>query len=198
MAAYTSESFQALINQTVKNIKDLSTLKGGEYSGDNDRLANFRRNADALGLNMETVWSVYAAKHWDAIIQEIKDKNTGLTRSRLETIDGRIDDLILYLLLYKAIREDVAATEQAIADKVNQKLRTNPAAFLNSTALTQTQSPAPAPTQADPAPDAPASADPANASTVVMGRPAPAAATSPGDAPTYDQLLAMGNVASQK
>lgn len=103
---YTHAAYDKLVEQTVKNIQQLSTLKGGEYAGDTDRLANFRRNADALGLQNEQVWSVYAAKHWDAVMQYVKDLGTGKKRERLESIAGRADDLIVYLILFKALLED--------------------------------------------------------------------------------------------
>jgi hypothetical protein len=52
---------------------------------------------------MELVWRIYAGKHWDAISQYIKDIQTGKERHRLESLSGRADDLIVYLLLFKAM-----------------------------------------------------------------------------------------------
>jgi len=103
---YSHERYALLIDKTIQEITKLSKLKGGEYAGDSDRLANFRRNALALGLPMESVWAVYAAKHWDAVMQFVMDLNTGKTRERLEPISGRIDDLIVYLILFKAILDE--------------------------------------------------------------------------------------------
>ncbi len=103
---YSHESFHHLVNTTIENIKRLSELKGGEYAGDGDRLANFRRNALAFGLTKEQVWGVYAGKHWDAIAQYINDGGAGIKRDRLESISGRADDLIVYLLLFKAMVEE--------------------------------------------------------------------------------------------
>lgn len=103
---YSHERYAKLIDETVKKIQELSTLKGGEYAGDIDRLANFRRNGLALGLPMETVWAVYAGKHWDAIQQWIKDQREGKTRTRMESISGRVDDLIVYAILLKAMIEE--------------------------------------------------------------------------------------------
>lgn len=100
---FSHEEYAKLINETVEKIRELSEKKGGEYAGDVDRLANFRRNGKALGLPMETVWAVYAGKHWDAIQQYIRDQREGKDRDRLESIDGRVDDLIVYCLLFKAM-----------------------------------------------------------------------------------------------
>lgn len=100
---FSHELFNELIASTVQQIQSLSTLKGGEYSGDSDRLANFRRNADAFGTSMELVWAVYAFKHIDAIRQYINDLQSNKTRPRLESLAGRADDIIVYMILFKAM-----------------------------------------------------------------------------------------------
>lgn len=103
---YSHERFALLVEQTVATIHKLSALKGGEYAGDDDRLANFRRNAAALGLPMETIWAIYCAKHWDAVMQYVKDLNSGKDRVRLEPISGRLDDIIVYCILFKAMIDE--------------------------------------------------------------------------------------------
>lgn len=103
---YPHAKYKMLVDETITKIDELSRLKGGEYAGDQDRLANFRRNAAALSLPMESIWAVYAAKHWDAVMQYIADTNNGFERPRLEPITGRIDDLIVYLILFKAIFDE--------------------------------------------------------------------------------------------
>lgn len=108
---YPHVKFDRLIRETIDRIHQLSELKGGEYAGDNDRLANFRRNAAALDLTMEQVWAVYAAKHWDAVMQYVRDKAAGKDRVRLEGIGGRLDDLIVYAILFKAIVDESGMDE---------------------------------------------------------------------------------------
>lgn len=103
---FSHQRYAELIERTFETVRQLGALKGGEYSGDDDRLKNFRRNGDAMGLPMDTIWAVYAGKHWDAIQQYIKDWRTGTERVRLEDIAGRADDLIVYLLLFKAMLEE--------------------------------------------------------------------------------------------
>lgn len=95
--------FERLMDSTIEMMKELSEKKGGEYAGDTDRLANFKRNAEALELLPEQIWAVYAAKHWDAIMQYIKDSGKNFTRVRMEPIEGRLDDLIVYCVLMKGI-----------------------------------------------------------------------------------------------
>lgn len=106
MTIYSHERYNQLAEGTFNEIRKLAALKGGEYAGDGDRLANFRRNAMDQDLPMETIWRVYAAKHWDAIGQYCKDRLTGKSRDRLESISGRADDLITYLILFKAMVEE--------------------------------------------------------------------------------------------
>lgn len=114
MTAYSIERYERMVLDTFKKIEELARLKGGEYSGDTDRLANFRRNGEALGVPMELVWAIYANKHHDALMQYIRDIVSGKTRERMEGIDGRIDDLIVYLLLFKAMVEERAAPVAAV------------------------------------------------------------------------------------
>lgn len=103
---FSHERWNALVDGAFAEMKKLAQMKGGEYSGDDDRLLNFRRNGANLGLPMETVWAVYAGKHWDAIQQFIKDQRNGKERERLEPIGGRVDDLLVYLLLFKAMLQE--------------------------------------------------------------------------------------------
>lgn len=96
-------AYDALVASTVDQIITLGIQKGGEYSGDRNRVENFVRNAINLQLEPEQVWAVYAGKHWDAIIQYVNDLASGKSRPRTESITGRIDDLIVYALLMKSM-----------------------------------------------------------------------------------------------
>lgn len=113
---YSHKRYAELLNDTFDTMAELGKLKGGEYAGDNDRLANFRRNGEALELPMETVWRVYAGKHWDAITQYIVDLQNGTKRERMESIHGRIDDMLVYLVLLKCM-VDERETDLAARDE---------------------------------------------------------------------------------
>jgi hypothetical protein len=126
MPQFSHADFNILINETVDNIHRLSKLKGGEYAGDDDRLNNFRRNGAALKLPMETVWAVYAGKHWDAIQQYIVDLREGKTRQRMESISGRADDLIVYAILFKAMVVE-REREADAADETDRRHDASPA-----------------------------------------------------------------------
>lgn len=105
---YSHDRWNAMIESTFEEVRHLAKAKGGEYSGDTDRLLNFRRNAEALGVPKELIWAVYSAKHWDAIMQYVRDLVDNKKRERLESIDGRIRDLIVYLLLLQAMVDERA------------------------------------------------------------------------------------------
>ena len=100
---FSHSAWNNLLESTFTELRKLAALKGAEYSGDEDRLANFRRNAAALGLLKEQVWAVYSSKHWDAIMQYVKDLGSNTKRERLETPMSRVDDMLVYLLLFKAM-----------------------------------------------------------------------------------------------
>lgn len=111
---FNHQRWEELLLSTVASIRSLSEVKGGEYAGDDDRLANFRRNAASLDLTMEQVWRVYAGKHWDSISQWIKDRSNGTVRTRSELMLGRADDLIVYCILLKAMMLEVEDADRPI------------------------------------------------------------------------------------
>lgn len=100
---FSHADFELIIEATITSMRALAHVKGGEYAGDLDRLANFRRNGERLGLPMEVIWTVYFGKHYDSISQYIQDLHKGTARARAEPLSGRVDDMIVYLLLFKAM-----------------------------------------------------------------------------------------------
>lgn len=109
---YSHKRYNELVEKTFKKVVELGQLKGGEYAGDTDRLANFRRNAERFGVTSELIWGVYAGKHWDSISQFVNDTQNLRKRNRLEGLAGRADDLIVYLLLFKAMVEEREENEK--------------------------------------------------------------------------------------
>lgn len=95
--------FNALFEATIKTCSNIMVHKGGEYAHGTDRLDNFKRNAKDLQLMPEEVWAIYFRKHLDAITTYITDLRKGVNRPRSESITGRFDDAINYLLLGKAL-----------------------------------------------------------------------------------------------
>lgn len=105
---FSNAQWAKLLDSTFSELSRLAKTKGEEYSGTVDRLANFRRGALALGLTKEQVLMVYAGKHWDAIQTYVKEQAdpSGTSRVLSEPISGRVDDLLVYLLLFKAMLEE--------------------------------------------------------------------------------------------
>jgi len=110
---YPLSKFDQLLADIFVSCKDLSTYKGGEYAGDVDRLANFRRNADAMGMDMVQIWAVYYAKHHDSSMQYVKDIAKGKDRKRLEALEDRALDMMVYLSLFIAIIDETQGGEVA-------------------------------------------------------------------------------------
>ena len=102
----THDFEEDIFKPTIDEMRRIMLTKGAEYSGDDDRLANFKRNAIALGLDPLQIWAVYAAKHWDAVMQFVKDAGAGKERERGEPIEGRVDDLLNYCMLLKGLLQE--------------------------------------------------------------------------------------------
>jgi hypothetical protein len=92
-----------MVESTIDSIKRLLLLKGGEYAGSDDRLANFKRGAMNSGVTPLQVLHIYLSKHYDAFSTFVKDTAAGNLRELSEPIEGRLDDLINYCLLAKAL-----------------------------------------------------------------------------------------------
>lgn len=98
-----TKDFNRLVESTIGDCKDIMIAKGGEYAHGDDRLDNFKRNAAQLGLTPLDVWAIYFRKHLDAITIYVQDQRLGRERPRSESITGRFDDAINYLILGKAL-----------------------------------------------------------------------------------------------
>lgn len=101
--------FDIVLEETIVSIKRLLTVKGGEYAGNEDRLANFKRGAERVGLHPLQVLWIYTSKHVDSVETYIKDVAQGKTRERSEPIEGRLDDIINYCILAKALVAETVA-----------------------------------------------------------------------------------------
>lgn len=114
-----------IIQKTIDNSAGIMIAKGAEYANsDTDRLANFKRNAENLGLQPLQVAGVFASKHWDSINSYIKNLAKGRAVKLSEPIESRFYDLVNYCNLMLALIEDqhrsvsVSVTNQS-NDKIN-------------------------------------------------------------------------------
>lgn len=62
-----NKDFVFLVAEAVDRTASILQAKGNEYASDEDRLANFKRNADKIGQTTLECWQVYWGKHVDAI-----------------------------------------------------------------------------------------------------------------------------------
>lgn len=100
------QEFEKVFAETIETIKQLLVVKGGEYAGSEDRLANFKRGAALTGATPLQVAFIYASKHYDAVATFVRDRAKGVERLRSEGIEGRLADLINYCILMKALIEE--------------------------------------------------------------------------------------------
>jgi hypothetical protein len=109
----------------LENMKDFfnsfcvktTETKGAEYSGDDDKFANFKRIAKEMDSPLGLVWYVYFKKHLDSLNSFLKrwnkgEKITDIEKELSEPISGRIGDMIVYLFLIKGMIDERRQEEQ--------------------------------------------------------------------------------------
>lgn len=106
----TKEEFRQFQEDFFESVRNLTDSKGEEYSNSADQFANFKRNAEGLGITPQQAWGVLFRKHIDAIQHHIA---TGATLS--EPIRGRCLDAALYLILYAGMDHEKRASVQTPA-----------------------------------------------------------------------------------
>lgn len=113
-----TKELDVLVNQTFAEINRLLIVKGGEYANAEDRLANFRRGAALTGCTPLQVLFIYMSKHYDAVASFVQTSAKGEARPSSEPIEGRLDDLINYCLLAKALIREQAAREKVLSSNM--------------------------------------------------------------------------------
>lgn len=104
---------ELIVKPTLENIQKLMVVKGGEYAGSADRLANFKRGSKLTGCTSLQVLFIYLSKHYDAVATYVRDQSAGVERPRSESIDGRIDDIINYCILLKGLVYEAEVGEKS-------------------------------------------------------------------------------------
>ena len=98
----TNSDFLRLLDTLQKQEAAILENKGKDYTiGSEDRLDNFKRNAEHMGLKPKQVCYVYLSKHLDAIASYIK-----FGKVESEPIEERIADARNYLFLLFALIKD--------------------------------------------------------------------------------------------
>jgi hypothetical protein len=92
------------IDQFLADTFEVMRAKGHDYrqGNDSDLLHNFRTVGSTVDEPMEKVWFTYFYKHYAAMCTYIKKGG----QSESEPIEGRITDMIVYLVLFwKMVKE---------------------------------------------------------------------------------------------
>jgi len=112
----TPEQRKAVFDELDSKGRGLLLSKGADYAGTEDVLANFKRNAERLGLTKYQVWAVYFGKHIDAIFNSIK-AGPFYPQVNSEDLEGRVLDARNYLGLYECMRREDMEEVFGLKDK---------------------------------------------------------------------------------
>jgi hypothetical protein len=103
---------------TFETIRKLTSSKGAEYKQANDdQLFNFKNNAARNGLQPTTSLFNALDKHFNSVVTFVKDQQLGRKRAYSEPIEGRLDDIILYCILLKALVSDMRADGTLVCEE---------------------------------------------------------------------------------
>lgn len=101
----TNEARELLAQERFAKVSKTMVQKGESYSGNEDVLSNFRRNAERLGLSKYQIWAVYFNKHIDSINNAIlNNPNNPVDKS--ECLLSRITDVIAYAIILESLLEE--------------------------------------------------------------------------------------------
>ena len=99
-------TFNKLVDSTIAASQFLLQIKGSEYCGTPDRLSNFKRGAELTGTTPLQVALTYLSKHYDSLATYIRADAGGQAAPTSEPISGRLDDMLNYCILIKALIEE--------------------------------------------------------------------------------------------
>lgn len=95
----TSDKFNEVVQEEIKNIENTLIRKQAEYNLDDDRLGFFKHNAAFLGRTPEeTLWAM-ASKHFISLTDMVNSDN----KFSEALFDEKITDAINYLILLKGL-----------------------------------------------------------------------------------------------
>jgi hypothetical protein len=95
----TDDELLEFLERTMRSIIALRRTKSLDYSDPHDAFSGLRRVAQDMEMSEEKTLLTFMAKHWDTIRQYVI-RSDG---RHSEEIEGRINDMILYLILLKAV-----------------------------------------------------------------------------------------------
>ncbi len=101
-ALFTQADVAKVMDRVISEINFLREAGQKEYAhGEDTPFRNFETLGKELGLPREKILWVYAKKHLDGILSHINGH-----RSQRESVNGRINDTIVYLIILRAMFEE--------------------------------------------------------------------------------------------
>ncbi len=97
----SDDQFRDFLEQFQEDMNSLLRTKGTDYTVTSDRLDNFKRVAEAVGVTPMQIWAVYFTKH---VIAACNFARTGKLES--EPIRSRFLDIANYAVLGAALAEE--------------------------------------------------------------------------------------------
>lgn len=99
MFRFNAAMVKAVMELTFDAVKRLREAGHKEYAHDESTpFRNFEQQGQDIGVSREKVWYSMASKHWDGIKAHING-----TKLQREPVTKRVDDLIMYLVLFKSM-----------------------------------------------------------------------------------------------
>lgn len=90
----------------LREIKKLEETKRGEYNDGRHRFDQFQKEAEEAGIDPKVVWKIYFSKHYRSLMMYIRDCQQSTIRPLSEPIDGRINDMIVYLMIVAGMLQE--------------------------------------------------------------------------------------------
>lgn len=116
----TPQNFDKLVERRVELIKSVLKSKAGEYASSKDRLHNFQRAANMLGVTREKALVGMWAKHIVSVLDIVDGFD--IKKPTEELINEKIGDSICYLVLLEAILKEDSEKEVKLVD-INGKFK---------------------------------------------------------------------------
>ncbi len=107
---------QAVLGKLFEDALGMAERKGKDYAQQSDILANFKQVADATGLTVFQVWSVYFMKHVISVVRAIRESPTNPSAAmKTEPMRGREVDLVTYVGLLACLEYEYAPTPATVS-----------------------------------------------------------------------------------
>ena len=102
----TRNDFDTFFERLIEEMRETLVTKGADYTieGRDDRLDNFKRQAEVLALRPEQVWATYFHKHVDSLMRWAR---SGQVES--EGLRNRFIDIGCYAILGAALAQEIAS-----------------------------------------------------------------------------------------